>query len=95
MIPSPGKTSVASLLSFHHLSRHPRGRRTFDEDAEGLVLHAVEAHQQLVIRGEDHQVPVFIWERRRRRGGAELSINWQLSITRQAAAAEESRPPDD
>lgn len=72
-----------------------RGRCTFDEDAEGLVLHAVEAHQQLVIRGEDHQVPVFIWEEEEEEErGAELSINSQLSINRQAPA-EESRPPGD
>lgn len=92
MIPNSGETTAASLQSTRLLSiiyRSSSRRCTFDEDAEGVVLHAVEAHQQLVIRGEDHQVPVFIWERRR--GGTELSINWQLSIKRQAPAEEPRR----
>lgn len=35
-------------------------KHTSDEEAEGGVLHAPQTHHELIIRGEGHQVPIFI-----------------------------------
>ena len=36
-------------------------RLTLDEEAEGVVLDAGEAHDELIISGEGDHVTVFIW----------------------------------